>query len=94
MTALAAAEAKLSETLSRADGAAETDLAQLTQVYESMKPKDAAKLFAAMDPEFAAGFLGRMQPASSAAIMSGMPADAAYAVSVLLAGRNAMVPKH
>ncbi len=87
------AEVKLSETLARSDGAAEGDLARLTTVYETMKPKDASALFAAMDAEFAAGFLGRMKPEAAAAILAGMQPDAAYAVSILLAGRNALVPK-
>ena len=90
---LESAEAKLSETLARSDGAAEGDLARLTTVYETMKPKDASALFAAMDAEFAAGFLGRMKPDAAAAILAGMQPEAAYAVSVLLAGRNALVPK-
>lgn len=93
LAVLAEAEAKLSETLARADGASEADLTRLTEVYESMKPKDSSALFAAMAPEFAAGFLGRMRPESSAAILSGMPTENAYAISVLLAGRNALVPK-
>ncbi len=92
LAALEAAEAKLSATLSQADGAAEDDLARLTTVYETMRPKDAAQLFAAMDPEFAAGFLGRMRPDASAAILAGMEAEAAYAVSAILAGRNARAP--
>lgn len=91
---LAAAEAKLSETLSRANGASEEDLTRLTDVYQSMKPKDAAALFATMAPEFAAGFLGRMRPEISAAILSGMTPENAYTVSVILAGRNANVPKN
>ncbi|MDP4034464.1 MAG: hypothetical protein Q8P60_16740 [Pseudorhodobacter sp.] len=90
---LATAEAELSQTLARSDGAAESDLARLTTVYEAMKPKDAAALFGAMSPEFAAGFLGRMRPEAAAAVLSGMTSDTAYAVSVLLAGRNALVPK-
>jgi flagellar motility protein MotE (MotC chaperone) len=57
-----------------------------------MKPADAAALFQAMAPEFAAGFLGRMQPASAAAVISGMPTDQAYSISVLIAGRNALAP--
>ncbi|SNX69900.1 hypothetical protein SAMN05878503_104273 [Cereibacter ovatus] len=92
LTELAEAEAELSETLARADGAAEGDLARLTSVYETMKPKEAAALFEAMAPEFAAGFVGRMRPEAAAAVMSGMSAEAAYSVSVLLAGRNALVP--
>jgi len=92
LSALSEAEAELSETLARADGAAEADLARLTTVYEAMKAKDAALLFGVMAPDFAAGFLGRMRPESAAAILAGMDAKSAYAVSVLLAGRNAKVP--
>lgn len=92
MTDLAAAEAELSETLAMADGAAEADLTRLTSVYEAMKPKDAAVLFDQMAPEFAAGFLGRMRPEAAAPVMAGMTPETAYAVSVLLAGRNALVP--
>lgn len=94
MKALATAEDRLNETLARADGASEADLTRLTDVYQSMKPKDAAALFSAMAPEFAAGFLGRMRPEASAAIMSGMTPEDAYAISVILAGRNANVPKN
>jgi len=91
---LAGAEASLKETLALADGAAEKDLARLTAVYEAMKPADAAALFTAMAPEFAAGFLGRMRPDAAAAILSGMNAEKAYSISVLIAGRNALVPKN
>ena len=87
------AESDLRQTLALADGAAENDLIQLTTVYENMKPKDAAKLFATMEPDFAAGFLGRMRPDAAAAIMTGLPPDVAYSISAILAGRNANVPK-
>lgn len=93
ITEMAAVEAKLSETLSLADGAAEDDLARLTAVYEAMKPKDAAALFETMAPEFAAGFLGRMRADAAAAVMTGLSPKSAYGISVLLAGRNALVPK-
>lgn len=92
LDALAAAEAELSATLALAYGAAEGDLAQLTRVYETMLPKDAAALFAAMAPDFAAGFLARMKPDAAAAVLAGMAADQGYAVSVILASRNAGVP--
>ncbi len=87
------AESQLKATLSLADGAAEEDLKRLTAVYEAMKPADAAALFEAMEPDFAAGFLGRMAPASAAAVLSGMKPQSAYSISVLIAGRNALVPK-
>ncbi|GLS85200.1 hypothetical protein GCM10010873_01730 [Cypionkella aquatica] len=91
---MTAAEAELKKTLQIADGAAEADLARLTAVYEAMKPVDAAKLFGEMAPEFAAGFLGRMTPGAAAAAMAGMDPAKVYAISVLIAGRNAMAPKN
>lgn len=90
---LATAEARLSATLAHADTAAEDDLGRLTEVYATMKPKEAAALFEEMDPGFAAGFLGRMAPQSAAAIMAGLSPKTAYSFSVLLAGRNARAPK-
>lgn len=90
---LKTAEEELRAVLALADGAAEGDLARLTAVYESMKPKEAAALFEKMAPEFAAGFLGRMRPEAAGAIMSGLSPDLAYSVSAILAGRNATAPK-
>ncbi len=94
LVALEQAEIRLSETLSLASTAAEDDLAQLTNVYENMKPKDAAAVFEAMEPEFAAGFLARMRPDTAAKVMSGLDPSFAYSVSAILAGRNANTPKN
>jgi flagellar motility protein MotE (MotC chaperone) len=93
LVALEKAEIELRSTLSLADGAAEDDLARLTSVYENMKPKDAAALFETMEPDFAAGFLGRMRPDSAASVLAGLTPAAAYSISVILASRNANVPK-
>lgn len=87
------AEDELRKTISLAEGAAERDVQQLTEIYQAMKPKEAAALFNGMDPQFAAGFLGRMRPAEAAGIMAGMDPGAAYAISALLAGRNTDVPR-
>lgn len=92
IAALEEAETSLEATMALASSAAEKDLARLTAVYENMKPKEAAPLFAAMDPQFAAGFLGRMRPDAAAAILSKLDPEAGYSISVLLAGRNAGVP--
>lgn len=92
LAALRSAEEELSRTLAIADGAAEEDLVRLTAAYEAMKPKDAAGLFTAMDAGFAAGFIGRMRPEAAAAILAGMPSEAAYEISLILAGRNAAAP--
>jgi hypothetical protein len=35
-----------------------------------------------------------MQPAAAAAVLTGLKPEKAYEVSVLLAGRNALVPKN
>lgn len=88
------AERDLRATMALADEAAENDLLQLTKVYESMKPKDAAALFQTMDPNFAAGFLGRMSSENAAAILAGLPPQQAYQVSLALSGRNLNVPRN
>jgi len=87
------AEERLKATLALADGALEGDIAHLTSVYESMKPKDAAILFEQMDPKFAAGFLSRMTPASASGIMAGLAPETAYAISLIFAGRHIEVPR-
>lgn len=88
-----AAEATLKETYALSESAAETDITQLVRVYENMKPRDAAALFSEMAPEFAAGFVARMQPESAALILAGLEAEKSHAISVVLAGRNAGVPR-
>ncbi|MFK7881563.1 MotE family protein [Roseobacter sp.] len=93
LTVLEEAENSLRGLLALADTAAEDDLARLTAVYENMKPKQAAPLFEQMEPAFAAGFLGRMRPDAAAGIMAGLSPEVAYSISVILAGRNADVPK-
>ncbi len=92
LVALQQAEAALRDTLALAETAAGDDLARLALVYENMKPRDAANLFAEMAPDFAAGFLGLMEPLSAAAIMTELDPPVAHTISVMLAGRNAAVP--
>lgn len=87
------AEADLRATMALADEAAENDIVRLTAVYENMKPDQAAALFQLMEPSFAAGFLGRMRSDAAAAILAGLEPDLAYSISVVLAGRNAEVPR-
>lgn len=93
LIALQKAEDSLRETLAVADKASEKDLTRLTEVYQNMKPKDAAALFENMDPVFAAGFLARMPPDAAAGVMAGLSPEAAYTISVVMAGRNALAPQ-
>ncbi len=87
------AERRLADTLALADDAAEKDLERLTSVYENMKPKEAAEIFETMEVSFAAGFLARMRPDAAAGIMSNVDKNTAYAISVVMAGRNSQVPQ-
>lgn len=89
---LTAAEERLAATISRARNASENDVAKLTAVYEVMGPEGAAKLFAEMEPNFAAGFIARMNPDAAAKVLAGLEPHDAYAISLVLAGRNASVP--
>ncbi len=93
LAALRGAEERLAATLAQADDAAENDVAQLTEVYERMKPADAAGIFETMDIQFAAGFFARMRPDAAASIMAELPSELAYSISVIMAGRNANAPR-
>ena len=90
---LEAAEERLTALLSTTDEAASNDVDQLMAFYEAMNSEDAAALFAEMDPNFAAGFLSRMRPESGAGILAELEPAQAYAISVILATRNADVPR-
>jgi flagellar motility protein MotE (MotC chaperone) len=87
------AKAGLEETLAIADGAAERDLAQMTAVYERMKPQEAAGIVQRMDLGFAAGLLARMNPEIAAGILTSMEPETAYAITVMVASRNARAPR-
>lgn len=89
---LEATEERLRDLIALSDAASETDIDRLTRVYETMEPEAAAPLFAQMEPSFAAGFLSRMAPASSAALLAELDPQTAYAISVILATRNATAP--
>ena len=93
LEALRTAEERLAATLAVADEAAEQDIERLTAGYANMNPKNAARIFESMDVTFAAGFLARMRKDTAAKIMGGMSAERAYAISAVIAGRNARAPR-
>lgn len=86
---LSAAEERLAARMQMSSTAADTDINQLVRVYEGMKPKEAAVLFEEMEPAFASGFLARMNADSASALFSNLSPEKAYALSVIMAGRNA-----
>lgn len=79
---------RLEETAVVVNDAAGKDVRRLAAMYEQMKPKQAALIFDKMAPSFAAGFLSEMRPEAAAPILQNMQAEKAYAVSLMLAGRN------
>lgn len=87
--ALQDAQERLRRSLHAAGETAAGDVTQLTEVYQRMKPKEAAAIFEKMDPNFAAGFLARMKPDAAAQVMAGLQPETAYTFSAILAGRNA-----
>lgn len=79
---------KLAKTAALVDDAAGKDVRRLADMYQQMKPKQAGQIFNEMAPSFAAGFIAEMRPDAAALVMANMEAEKAYAVSLLLAGRN------
>jgi flagellar motility protein MotE (MotC chaperone) len=75
----------LEATLTNAEQADDAELARLVTIYESMKPKEAARIFEAMPAAVAAGFIRRMREAKSAVIMANLGAGHAYAITLALA---------
>jgi len=90
---LSEAKARLDETVRIAETAKSEDIDRLVRMYQAMKPKEAGEIFNAMEATFAAGFLASMRPDAAALILSNMDADKAYAVSLIIAGRNARTPE-
>ncbi|MEL6365285.1 MAG: hypothetical protein AAFR11_10655 [Pseudomonadota bacterium] len=84
---------QLEETVARTEVANAEDIDRLVRMYQAMKPKEAGAIFNAMEESFAAGFLAEMRPDAAALILANMDADKAYAVSLIIAGRNARAPK-
>lgn len=88
--ALQAERSALEATLAHIDQEAEAGIARLVEIYENMKPKDAARIFEAMPAEVAAGFVRRMAEKKSALVMGNLNAKHAYAITLALA--NSRVP--
>ncbi len=83
-----AARERLAATAALVDDAAGKDIRQLAEMYQQMKPKQAGQIFNEMAASFAAGFIAEMRPDAAALILANMEAAKAYAVSLLIAGRN------
>lgn len=90
---LAQTKNELEELVAQTEMANSEDIERLVRMYQAMKPKEAGEIFNAMEETFAAGFLARMRPDAAALILANMEAEKAYAVSLIIAGRNARAPR-
>jgi flagellar motility protein MotE (MotC chaperone) len=90
LQAMQAEREALETTLARVDQEGEAGIARLVEIYENMKPKEAARIFAAMPAEVAAGFVRRMAEKKAALVMGHLDARHAYAITLKLA--NTRVP--
>lgn len=89
LTAIEKTNAALQAKINSITAHANDDLMHLVGMYQTMKPKQAAEIFDSMDPAFAAGFLREMSSDKAGMIMANMDARKSYAISVIIAGRNA-----
>ncbi len=87
------AEKKLLNTLSLTKDSAEQDVRHLVTVYETIKPERAAALFSAMEINFAASLLARLSPEHAGQILASLEPTTAYAITVVIAGRNALATR-
>ncbi|MBI1361613.1 MAG: hypothetical protein GC155_15150 [Alphaproteobacteria bacterium] len=67
-------------------------MAALIKTYESMKPKDAAKIFDGMDDKILIDLAKGMKPASLATVMAAMDASRAQALTKMLADLAQLPP--
>jgi flagellar motility protein MotE (MotC chaperone) len=93
MTAIEAANSVLETNIKSMTSIANQDIKHLVDMYQTMKPKQAAEIFNSMDPAFAAGFLRQMESGNAGLIMANMDPRKSYAISVIISGRNSKYRK-
>ncbi len=70
--------------LGQANAAQQTQLENLVKIYETMKPKEAAKIFETLDMPVLMGVVQRMKPARTAAVMAEMNPQKAKEITTAL----------
>ncbi|MGV8996850.1 MAG: MotE family protein [Parvibaculaceae bacterium] len=82
---LKALEAKINSQIATSDAANEERLKGVVQMYETMKPKDAARIFERLDMGVLVDVTKRMSPRKLSAVLSSMDPAAAQDLTVELA---------
>ena len=86
ITQLKAVETEIQTLLTAMDAKRDERMGALVKTYESMKPKDAAKIFDGMEDPLLLDIAKTMKPATLAAVLSIMQPKRAEALTKLLAG--------
>ena len=87
---LAALRDQLQGLLKQHDEAQEAKLASLVRIYESMKPKDAARIFDNLDMDVLLDVVVRMKESRSAAVLAEMQPDRAKEVTLQLVDQRSL----
>jgi flagellar motility protein MotE (MotC chaperone) len=82
-------QSNIEAMLKQVDRQDEEKLKSLVKIYESMKPKDAARILNTLELTIQLGVLGRMKEAKAATILGLMSDDQAKAVTDAIAARRA-----
>lgn len=81
-------EGRINEALKKTDEQTEQNLRSLVKVYENMKPKDAARIFAQLEPDVLLGVVERMKEAKLAPVLAELDPKIAQQITVDLAKRR------
>lgn len=81
-------ETRISAMVKQKDTESEGQLKSLVKVYESMKPKDAARIFEQLDMDILLDVTARMREAKMAPVLAAMKSEKAKALTVQLATRR------
>ncbi len=76
--------AQIQTLLGQANAAQQTQLENLVKIYETMKPKEAAKIFETLEMPVLMGVVQRMKPARTAAVMAEMNPQKAKEITTAL----------
>ena len=81
-------EEQIASLLTTRDEKQEAQITSLVKVYETMKAKDAARIFEDLDTDILLDVAGRMKEKSMAAILAAMKSDAAQELTLMLVKRR------
>jgi flagellar motility protein MotE (MotC chaperone) len=81
-------QASVEGILKQVDDQDDAKLKSLVKIYETMKPKDAARIFEGLDMPVLLGVISRMKEQKVAPVMEAMSADKAKAITDALAARR------